>query len=663
MPADLPSPDLSVLDPAACPLLCKYGGADGVRLVEQFNAAADGVRRLREDRLIGPALAADRFRGVLGLLDRVRGRMTRTKYVVGCIGITQAGKSTMVNNILGEEVCKPGAMDATSSLPCRIAKADRPALGLEFLTPALVADRRQKLCEAIGLPTPGDDRDLLPLLDRPDQFRLDDGQEPPRLKDDLRYLKEFLAASARGGRLLTDPPRVETDLPYESRYDYTTHGRGPAATEVPLLREARFRVANPRLPDDVELCDLPGLDSKRTIDDVVTWEYLPDLDGTFLFVNAGGNLLTEGMLKILSRLNAAFHGRVAGRAWVIFNKMDSLTEHAFRSRGEENVFGTFARFLDKIGVPERQVCFGSKKIWDAATKSRGKADPAFAAQTMSQSAAAPVPEACPPGLRPGWMELLKDGGVSLIRRLMFEDIATALAAQIRDDVGRLLGEFTREFDGRVAAERKRAAMNQGDIDAAQTCYYTVLSLRADVTTKPEEFRAAQEMERVRQSLAGLFDTQATPEVLALLSPAELANQFRTHGRVFDRKLDAELAGDLLERVYDEVGKRLENLPPVPVGPTRQGCQEAWRQFTLEDRGEDAWLAARPRFAGGELADWLSHAAAGGLGGEAYVGLMREKIDVAVRQTAHLVRTRLRHRLSQLVHELSLLSGEPDADAA
>jgi hypothetical protein len=50
-------------------------------------------------------------------------------------------------------------------------------------------------------------------------------------------------------------------------------------------------------------------------------------------------------------------------------------------------------------------------------------------------------------------------------------------------------------------------------------------------------------------------------------------------------------------------------------------------------------------------------------GNVYAGLMRDKIDVAVRQTVHLIRSRLRHRLGQIAGELSLLTGDREPTAA
>lgn len=658
----------SSFDPAAappappdCPLLAKYGGEAAEQLIGRFAAALAELNGLRSDRQIAPLLLTGRLDDVLARLARARELLTRRRYTVGCIGITQAGKSTTINNVLGEEVCKPGSGDATSSQPSRIVFAARRSLDVEFLTPARFAARREALCQQLGLATPpDDDRELLALADRPEMFRPPDGPEPPRLREDLAYLREFLTAHARHRDRVQTPARTTAGLPYERRYDYTTHARGGPGAEVLLVREARFHIDNRQLPDDLELCDLPGLDSKRSIDDIVTWEYLPDVDGTFLFVNVGGNLLTEGMLKILSQIQKEFRGRLAGRAWLIFNKMDTLTGDHFRGGGQDNIFTTIGKLQERSGIPDAQVVFCSKKVWDAVDRQTGVADPRTAAQTMYQSADAPVPDTCPLGLRAAWGELLRDGGISHLRRLMFRDVAEALARQIRDEVGRLLEEFHSALAARVAAERKRLAMDSTELQAVATCYNVVLQLRAALGTGVAGLPILlQEGERLRRTLTDQFERGSPPDLLENLSTAEIARQFKTHARVLAQTLENEVTGEVIDRVYQVVGQRLEGLPGVGIGPEQRECKDAWQRFALEDRADGGWRADCPQFASDDLSGWLARPTGDGVDGATYAGLMREKIGVAVRQTVHQIRCRLRYRLGQIADELSLLTAERD----
>src|SRR5437868_4875782 len=216
----MPSPlsDLKQLSSADCPLLAKYGGGEADRLLGRYAAALAEVRKLESDRQLAPMLLSGRFNDTLKPLAKVRDLMTQQRYSVGCIGITQAGKSTTINNVLGEEVCKPGAGDACSSQPSRIVFADRRSLDIEFLTPDRLASRRQQLCEQIGLATPEDDARLLPMLDKPETFRTPDGQEPPRLREDLVYLRDFLTAYRKHNDLVHAPPKQLSGQPYEKRY-------------------------------------------------------------------------------------------------------------------------------------------------------------------------------------------------------------------------------------------------------------------------------------------------------------------------------------------------------------------------------------------------------------------------------------------------------------
>ncbi|MBY0514670.1 MAG: hypothetical protein K2P78_12245, partial [Gemmataceae bacterium] len=108
----------------------------------------------------------------------------------------------------------------------------------------------------------------------------------------------------------------------------------------------------------------------------------------------------------------------------------------------------------------------------------------------------------------------------------------------------------------------------------------------------------------------------------------------------------------------------EGLPDIPLGRQQEGCKDLWQRFSLEDRGDEAWRAGLlPSFSSDDLAGWLARPGGDGVDGNVYAALMRDKIDHVVRQTIHLVRSRLRQRLAQIGGELSLLTGERETAAA
>jgi len=652
---------IAPLTAAECPLLVKYGGEEAHRLIERFNEEVGSVQSLSTDRLLAPLMhASDKLENEFNKLKDARRLLSEPRYAVGCIGITNAGKSTTINNVLGETICKSGTTgDATSSQPSRIAFAETRSLELEYLKPADFEKRRQELCDAIGLGTPEDDDELLTQLQNPESFaRVADGQDRPRLKEDIAFLIEFLQARRMRHDLIQDPPRLDK-FPFEQRDRFTTHAAGRAGADVLLVREARFHVDNKNLRPDLELCDLPGLGSKRTIDDIVTWHYLKEIRGAFLFVNVAGAIVTEAMLKIFAKLKQTFASekKLGGRAWLVFTWMDALGRQHFEDP-HRNIFSTIGQVLEHTGISESCVVFCSSRIWQNVDPGTGMAEPAGAALTMSQSREKPVPESCPPGLRKAWEDLLKDGGVTRLRHLMFDDVATALASEIRRDVGRKLDEFHSEFAFRIEAERKRLSMDKGELQAANTCRNVVMNLWTTLATRPNDHPILlQEGERLRKSLLETFEQGGPPALLKQLSPKELAAQFRIHARVLSQTVDHELTGESIERIYQVIGQRLEDLPPVLIGPEQRGCREIWQRFTLEERADPAWRQVSTQFANDELAAWIAQPEGESMDGSVYEGLMREKIRVSTRDLVHTMRARLRARLREIAGNLALLIGD------
>ncbi len=645
------------LTDADCPLLLRHGGAAARELMGRY---AESLARLAaaaaDPELAG--LAGERLSAVTEPLRLARAKLARKRYVVGFIGLTQAGKSTTVNNILGEEVCKSGrTSDATSSQPARLLRAPENAVEVEYLTPERYAARRRAVCSALGLSAPPEkDDELLVLLDNPETFR-QLGALGPRHRDDLAYLKDLLAAARRHGReYLRDPARAVAGIAYADRYEYTTHRPGEAGARELLLREARFLLDNSNLPDDLELCDLPGLDSKRTVDDLVTRDYLPELDGTFLFVNVGMNTQSAGMLGTLNLVANEFGGRAGSRAWVIFTKMDSLTSNHFKP--DENIFRGLKDMLAGANVPAGQVCFCSNDVFAALAANPAPAEPrALASQLLKQTPAEPVPAVTPPEFRAAWEALLVDGGVGRIRALMTGEVGRALAGQIRLDASEQLERFD---DGLArAAEAERARQDGGGqlLEWAMTCRAEVMSLADMLAARPDQFPAiAAEAEALKAELGQFLSNPATVRVVGGLSGDGLAGEFRLHAKQLNGTLNRRMTQSDrggIEAIYDAVGASLSTLPAPPRGRVRS-CGEEWQGYRKADRAGD-WLD-RGAFASPDFEDLLRKS--DGLGGADYLELMHEKIGAAVRQTLHQVRARLRQRLDELKSYLTLLTAEP-----
>ncbi|OWK36463.1 hypothetical protein [Fimbriiglobus ruber] len=640
-----------------CPLLAKHS-ADAGGPVAAYNGIAADLRALRADPELARLADHPEFqKAVAAPLERVRRDLTRARYCVGFIGLSQAGKSTTVNNLLGSEVCKSGTGKATSSQPARMFRAAADGLDVAYLTAANFEARRLELCKEIGLPSPGADDDLFAQLK--DDAVFADVQDKPRLKKDREFLGVFLRSRrACGADYLRADGRVDSGLPFADRLKYTTHAEGAPENQTLLIKEARFHLALPALPDDLEICDLPGLGSERTVDDLVTFEYLPDLNGGLLFVNASMNMKDISLTNAFNRFRRAFDGNISSRAWVVFTKVDGLSDNYFRP-GKENIFTVVREVLEEHQIPLSQVCFVSNELYKELSTEPPAGRRAWAARRLKQPADRPVPETCPPELRAAWEALVEDGGISRLRALVTTDVARSLAAEIRAAVERDLAKIRRDLDHRKATEKARLAGGGQLHEKVGTCRAVVMSLEQALTDEPGSFGMTQRAEELRGRLRQLLDNPETRKVITGLAPVKLPNEFRIHARLLSHTFQTEVGLKVVDPTYEEVGRMLEPLPRVPVGGAA-ACGAAWQALRDEDAAPAAWAGRLPGFGSDEFAEWLRHAAENGdaLTGTVYLDIMFDKINAAVLATMHAIRDRLRARLGEVAAELELLTAAP-----
>ena len=642
-----------------CPLLRDTPEQSAQQLVELYNVAA----RLANDVAksdIAVMFDREESRRLLKRLETVRNTLTRARYLVGFLGTSSAGKSTIFNRVLHQEIAKSGAGDATTSLPSRLRRADGAnACRLMFLSLMQYEDRRKKLCLALGLGTPPtSNAELLSLLSQP--IKQDEANARPLLEHDVAYLRSFLDSYDKFGKQRVKVEPVAWEVEFEKRADYINHGpEKEPISENRLLREAQLAIANERIPAELEMCDLPGLNSKRSVDTIITTDFLDELDGALVFVNVAENLFNANVSDILARLKQRFDGDLQGRAWVVFNKCDTLTEpHYQPPSGSSSIFDNIQKFLTENAIPVSQICFTSSRLHELVDAKTGVVDPARAADALFRHGKDAIPASCPPAMRPLFEELLKDGGVGRLRHLILTQIGNSVAGKIRESATTQLHDFQTELQHRVEVERRRLRGGRQLRMQALACRNTVLQLRQALGGRPEEFSLLAELaEHLRGKLDEcLRQSPQYVDVLKTMSLEKLRDEFRLHVSLLSETLEGELRDDVIDKLYGEIAQRLESLPVVPVGEHPGGVQEAWQSFRAEDRAQGDWRGALfPDFESNELFRGLSdNRGYRGFDGEAYIALMDEKILTSVRQTIHGLRTRLRFRLRELEDELHLL---------
>lgn len=682
-------PALTELTAAECPLLRNTPALKSADLVEQFNQLVRQFRDL-ESGEFAYLLNREDVQAIANDVQRVRGRLMRPSYRVGFLGTSQAGKSTTLNLVLQEELVQGGIGDATTSLITRISRtnAGQNQFTLRYMTQDEYLDRREKLCKSLLILNSAakTNQEILGYLADPKQLlavqsgenagadgvfesaraRRNRTGEHSILPDDIPYLRDFLRSyEVHGSRFIAkdgQPKKVEA--PFQHRASYINHALTDAGvpTENMLLFEAEIGSPNPNIPHTLEAIDCPGLGSKRSVDTIMTKEFLPHLDGALIFVKAD-QIRGKDVVEILEVLKTNF-GKLEGRVWIVANKFDTLTkEPLFGDTNGNTVFDVIRLFLQDYQIPAEQIVFTSKKIHELPKDVSGKVPTDRAADRLGVPPADPIPPKCRSDrmLTMAFQHLLDDGGIAHLRKLILETISDSVSAQIGAAARRELQALREELTHKIETEQRRVKGGRQQRDQAIACYDTIQELLLELGTRTEFFRPLAE--HIQQKLyEKLAPTDQRVRVILEMPVEKLAMQFQLHAETLDQELDELMNADVIDRLYTEVAERLEGLPVVPVNRTAGGVYEAWQSFRRQDRDPKAWRHDDfPTFRSPDLFAGLTGTEVySGFDGEAYLRLMQDKIRTATQQVMHAVRVQMRRRLRLMERELSLLIWKPES---
>jgi hypothetical protein len=664
---------------ADCPLLRDTSAVKAADLVEQYNALGRQLAEVSAGKFAYLLNRPD-LQGIVDDAKRVREQLTRPRYRVGFLGTSQAGKSTIFNKVLQEEIAQGGIGDATTSTITRFRRVDGAGnrFSIRFLTQDQYAERRDKLCKALHILNAGakPNTEILAFLSDPAKLAsLQEGDESSRqrrdrtgektlLPDDVPYLRDFLRSyDIHGARVVvkTGTPR-EVAVPFERRAEYLNHFDSETGTpsETLLVADAEVATPNPNIPQKLEAIDCPGLGSKRSVDTIITKEYLPHLDGALIFLRSD-QLRSKDVVEILEVLKTNF-GKLEGRVWIVVNKFDVLTrEPLFGDANGNTVFDLIRHFVQDYQIPPEQVVFTSKRINELAAKNGGKASLEQVGVLLGLPAADPIPPRAKPdrAQAAAFQHLLDDGGIGHLRRLILETIADSVSIQISGAAKRELTSLTEELAHKVETEERRVKGGRQQLDDAIQCHDTVQELLLEISSNTDFFRPLAE--HLQQKLYEKVVTgEQRKRVIESMSVDELAKQFQLHGKLLQQELDDQMNADVIDRLYGEVGERLYGLPNVPILRSA-GPHDAWQEFRKSDRDPHAWRGRGfPNFRSEELFEGLTGSQVfSGFDGAAYLTLMREKIRVGVHHAMHAIRVQMRRRLKSMERELAMLIYKPE----
>lgn len=662
---------MTVPDPLAaeqCPILKhdRYAAHLGP-VLGVFNAAAAAAKKLA-DRY-PQAVQSPEVADALARLAAARATLTTPRFKVGFLGPFQCGKSTILNNLLGQDISAVGVGRACTSVVTRlIVESGRtpPRLALEYFSVDGYYRRRNTLAEWARLSNP-DGQSETQLLERlkghtPGAGRTS-SQRPVRKKD-LPYLRAFLQSyeDSKAKNLIRETPHTETvsfaDRERLLKHDPTAEEDSVRVSQYLLVSESRITFDTDRSDPELELVDLPGLGSGRSVDDLLTKEFVHHLDGALVFLRADSMDSAE-VSEIFTELQTRFRDNLKSRVWVVVNKMDAPERHAkIAAPGKDNTFNVVVDLMRKSNIPLSQVVFGCNGIYEAAKTAGGTADRTTALALLKLSvpgddATIRQQLADTPELVAAYDELLKDGSVGLLRRLIKDRVGPSVAGQIltqaKADAERA------EADLRFAletAEKPATEQEQTDARLWENALYALLgelSVGSSGARGPLFSRLEEYGRTARKALEAEFGKLVQDEALAAKTTPELLSQFALDATLMQKRIDSAMT-QVVQQVYTEITERLEakQLPSVNL-PGGSEPMAVWHTFRQTDRDDTGWRDRyRPRLHDPVLVERLGEEGlATTFDGPRYKKLWLDKLRTAAHQLALVVRGRVRHRLDDL----------------
>lgn len=667
---------MTVPDPLAaeqCPILKRdrYAAQLGPVLAV-FNSAAAAAKKLADK--YPHALQSPEVVDALDRLAAARATLTTPRFKVGFLGPFQCGKSTILNNLLGQDISAVGVGRACTSVVTRlIVKPGQkpPTLALEYFSVDGYYKRRNTLAEWARLSNP-DGQSETQLLERlkghnPSAGRTS-SQRPVRKKD-LPYLRAFLQSyeDSKARHIIRETPLTETvsfaDRERLLKHDPTADEETVRASQYLLVSESRITFDTDRIDSELELVDLPGLGSGRSVDDLLTKEFIHHLDGALVFLRADSMDSAE-VSEIFTELQTRFRDNLKSRVWVVVNKMDAPERHAkIAAPGKDNTFNVVIDLMRKSNIPLSQVVFGCNGIYESAKGNGGTADrgTALALLKLAQKGddeAVRGQLTDTPELLAAFDELLADGSIGLLQRLIKDRVGPSVAGQIlsqaKADAERAEADLRYALE---AAEKPATEQEQTDARLWENALYTLLSeltvgpggSRGQLFVKLEEFGRT-----ARKQLEAEFTKLVQDEALAAKTTPELLHQFALDATLMQRKIDAAMT-QVVQQVYTEITERLEakQLPGVNL-PGGGEPMAVWHTFRQTDRDHTDWRDRyRPKLHDAVLVERLSEEGlAHTFDGPRYKKLWLDKLRTAAHQLALVVRGRVRHRLDDLRRQVT-----------
>lgn len=468
-------------------------------LVERYQRLRKILETIERSESLGVFAKRPAFVAACEKLDELAGRMSRDRYRIGFLGLSQAGKSTSVGCVVGaiedqDNPAPPGGNAraatavATRIRPVRLPHQDCPQdqkhhIELLFLTSTQFMDRLRDIFTVLGLSfddAKNPDAWLELLSDHERANPLED------VDDRNTAIRLILAKQRFGDRVIAtgdEPITQQGSFDLKARQSYVIHPLDEPlsnVSEYALLREMRvwYCTTAADFSNRLDLIDLPGLGVERKSDETLTTAFLGELDGAFLF-SMRNQLTGDEAASLTKHLRKHFGDTLSGRMWLVTTFMHALEPAQLTDR--TGTFKTLADQITKHGFVNNNVVFVSTNIFQAyqrqpdGERNSGDAwDAVKSQQTFKPdyddkgNLVYPAAIEAFPAFKEAYAGLAFDGGISRIRHLMTQNVEVEVRRQTQEYAARVMSDATQALSKELAASREMGGMTHKQIvDAAK----------------------------------------------------------------------------------------------------------------------------------------------------------------------------------------------------
>ena len=503
-------------------------------LVERYQRLRKVLETIERSESLGVFANGPAFAGACEELDKLAVRMSRDRYRIGFLGLSQAGKSTSVGCVVGaiedaDNPAPPGGNAraatavATRIRPVRLPHQDCPQnqkhhIELLFLTATQFIDRLRDIFAVLGLPFDDANNSDAWL----EQLSAHEKENPLEDVDDRNTAIRLIHAKKRfGDRVIAigdEPVTQQGSFDLKARQSYVIHPLDEPlsnVSEYALLREMRvwYCTTAADFSDRLDLIDLPGLGVERKSDETLTTAFLGELDGAFLF-SMRHQLTGDEAATLTKHLRKHFGDTLSGRMWLVTTYMHQLEPTQLEDR--TGTFKTLADQIKKHGFVSNNVVFVSTNIfkayqrqpegertsddaWDAV-KSQQTFKPAY---DENENLVSPPAIEAFPAFKEAYAGLAFDGGISRIRHLMTQNVEAEVRKQTQEHALRVMNSAMQLLGKDLAASREMGGMTHEQmVDAAKAA--SAIEAIAEGLSRPNE-RVDGVAEDIIESLGDLLE--------------------------------------------------------------------------------------------------------------------------------------------------------------